>query len=142
MILDENENKVVYLAAPYSTPDPYIQRVRFWKTCEVQAQLMTAGITVFSPLANSIPAVEFGNLQLDHAVFMKFDKVILRRCDELLVLGLDGWRESKGVQEEISEAIALCKPVLVLLEEDFNYLPEVQEKCNVFGCSKIFPYRK
>lgn len=142
MILDKRENKLIYLAAPYFAPDRKTEKKRFKTTCEVQAKLMTAGYAVFSPLANSIPAVEFGNLQIDHADFMRFDNILLRRCDELLVLALDGWRESKGVQEEIQEAIALRKPVLVIHETDINDLPVLNEKCNAFGRSKILPYRK
>lgn len=142
MILDERENKLIYLAAPYSAPDRKTERMRFQKTCEVQAMLMAAGIAVFSPLANSIPAVELGNLEIDHADFMRFDNIVLRRCDELLVLALPGWHESKGVQEEIQEAIALRKPVLVIQEDDINALPYIKESCNAFGRSKILPYRK
>ena len=142
MILNERENKLIYLAAPYSALDRKTEKKRFKKVCEVQAKLMTAGYAVFSPLANSIPAVELGNLQIDHSDFMRFDNIILRRCDELLVLALDGWRESKGVQEEIQEAIALRKPVLVLHEDDINDLPVLNKKCNAFGRSKILPYRK
>ena len=142
MILDENENKVLYLAAPYSASDRKTERQRFKKTCEVAAKLMTNGIAVFSPLANSIPAVELGGLKIDHAEFMRFDNIILRRCDELLVLAIDGWRESKGVQEEINEAIALRKPVLIVHEEDFDNLPRLKETCNAFGRSKILSYGK
>ena len=142
MILNERENKLIYLAAPYSAPERKTEKRRFKTTCEVQAKLMAAGYAVFSPLANSIPAVELGNLQIDHADFMRFDNIILRRCDELLVLALDGWRESKGVQEEIQEAIALRKPVLVIHEDELEELPFLNEKCNAFGRSKILPYRK
>ena len=142
MILEENENKILYLAAPYSASDHKTEKRRFKKTCEVQAKLMTAGIAVFSPLANSIPAVELGGLAINHAEFMRFDNIILRRCNEVLVLALDGWQESKGVQEEINEAIALRKPVLVIHEEDFDNLPFISEKCNAFGRSNILQYRK
>ncbi|MDO5566572.1 MAG: DUF1937 family protein [Planctomycetia bacterium] len=142
MILNEHENKVIYLAAPYSAPDHKTEKMRFKTTCEVQAKLMTARYAVFSPLANSVPAVELGNLEIDHADFMRFDSTMLRRCDELLVLALESWRESKGIQEEIQEAIALRKPVLVIQQGDIPDLPYLNERCNVFGRSKILPYRK
>jgi len=35
----------------------------------------------------------------------------LRRCDEVLVLEIDGWRESEGVRAEIEFAAALGKQV-------------------------------
>ena len=142
MILDENENKLIYLAAPYSANDRKIEKKRFKQTCQVAAKLMANGIAIFSPLANSIPVVELGGLKIDHAEFMRFDNIILRRCDELLVLALDGWRESKGVQEEINEAIGLRKPVLIVHEEDFDYLPLLKATSNVFGHSKILSYGK
>ena len=41
----------------------------------------------------------------------------LRRCDELVVLQLDGWRESEGVQTEMALAAALGKRVGYLIEE-------------------------
>ncbi len=142
MILDENENKLIYLAAPYSASDHKTEKQRFKRTCEVQAKLMAAGIAVFSPLANSIPAVELGGLTIDHTEFMRFDDVILRRCEELLVLALDGWQQSKGVQEEIKSAILMRKPVIIVQKEDFDTLPLISETCNVFGRSKILQYRK
>lgn len=142
MILDENENRLLYLAAPYSDNDPEVEKTRFRKTCEIAAKLMANGIAVFSPLANSIPAVELGGLRISHAEFMRFDNIILRRCDELLVLALAGWRASRGVQEEIQEAMALRKPVSIVPEEDFDFLPYLKENSRIFGYSQILKYGK
>ena len=41
----------------------------------------------------------------------RFDREHLRRCDELVVLMLDGWGESVGVAAEIRIAAELGKPV-------------------------------
>ncbi|MBX3452499.1 MAG: DUF1937 family protein [Planctomycetaceae bacterium] len=41
----------------------------------------------------------------------------MARCDEVVVLTLDGWRESAGVQAEIRIAGELGKPVRYLAPE-------------------------
>lgn len=35
---------------------------------------------------------------------------LLARCDKLVVVKLDGWEESRGIKEEIAEAIRLKIP--------------------------------
>jgi hypothetical protein len=47
----------------------------------------------------------------------------LRRCDEVVVLMLDGWERSEGVQAEIRIAEALGKPVRYRAAEDANRSP-------------------
>ena len=42
----------------------------------------------------------------------------LRRCDELVVLQLGGWRESEGVQAEMELAAVLGKRVDYLVPEE------------------------
>jgi hypothetical protein len=42
---------------------------------------------------------------------MSFDLQHLRRCDELVILTLDGWRENEGVQAEIRLAHELGEPI-------------------------------
>ena len=42
------------------------------------------------------------------------DNEHLAHCEEVVVLRLDGWRESEGVQAELDAAAALGKPVRYL----------------------------
>jgi hypothetical protein len=83
---------ILYLACPYSHNDPMLRQQRYHLTCRTAAKLMKASIVVFSPLANTIPAIEIGGLELEHSEFMSIDLAILMRCEELLVLALDGCR--------------------------------------------------
>jgi hypothetical protein len=50
-------------------------------------------------------------LPTDWAFWQRFDEEHLKRSDELLVLQIEGWRESEGVQAEIALAAALGVPI-------------------------------
>ncbi|MDR1493063.1 MAG: DUF1937 family protein [Planctomycetaceae bacterium] len=114
-----------YLACPYTHSDATIQKYRYRQSCRAASRLMQQGIGVFSPLANSIPAIEFGGLELEHDGFMNLDLPILRRCDEVVVLALPDWKASVGVRREMLEAFLHRKPVVIIAEHEIELLPDV-----------------
>lgn len=77
---------------------------------------MRRGHVVFSPIVHGHPLVGHG-LPTDWPFWERFDREHLRRCDELVVLTLDGWRESVGVAAEIRIAGELGTPVHYLAPE-------------------------
>jgi len=91
-----------YLATPYSHTNKDVMRSRYLKSLRAQKKLMDAGIAVINPLANSVPLEDIGHKFGDEIYDM--DLAILRKCDTVIVLTLDGWKESKGVLLEIEEA--------------------------------------
>lgn len=62
------------------------------------------------------PLVRF-DLPMDWAYWERFDREYLCLASELVVLKLDGWRESVGVQAEIDLAIDLGLPIRFLAPE-------------------------
>ncbi len=90
-------------------------------------------------MANSIPAVELGGLTASHEQFMQLDLPILERCDEILILGCEGWEQSLGVRKEMFEALALHKPVTQINEEDIELLPYVKKTSRRFLKSALLP---
>ena len=132
-----NESKLLYLAIPYAHPTPEVREHRFRTACRAAAKLMSAGVVVFSPLSHSVSIAEHGDLGEDHCFWMSMDIPILRRCDELLILGIDGWTESKGVRREMFEALRLRKPITVIDEADIDRLPSVPKTARRFLVSKI-----
>lgn len=102
-----------YLASPYSHPDESVREFRFREACRAASVLMRDGNNVFSPIAHTHPIAQFG-LPLGWDYWEAFDRFYIGVCDELLVLMLDGWKESKGVQAEISIAKEMNKPVTFL----------------------------
>jgi len=107
---------IIYLASPYSHPDPAVRELRFRAACQAAVALLHAGRVVFSPIAHSHPLVEHG-LPTSWNFWQRFDCELLTRCDEVMVLMLDGWEESVGVQAEIRIARELGKLVRYLAPE-------------------------
>jgi hypothetical protein len=110
---------MIYLASPYSHPDQAVRVQRFQAACRTTVALMRAREIVFSPVVHSHPLAEDG-LPSDWGFWERFDRQLLALCDELVVLTLDGWEESTGVQAEIRIATELGKPVRFLAPEDAN----------------------
>ena len=101
---------MIYIASPYSHPDPAVRETRFQAACRAAAELMRRGKIVFSPISHSHGITQYG-LPKDWQFWEACDRAHLERCDEVVVLMLDGWRESVGVKAEIGIARELGKPV-------------------------------
>ena len=107
---------MIYLASPYTHPDPAVREARFRAACRQAAEMFRCGIPVFSPIAYS-HAIAAHGLPLEWDFWERFDQAFLKICSEVWVLTLDGWRESRGVQAEIVLARRMGKPVM-LVEPD------------------------
>lgn len=96
--------KKYYLAAPYTgTPEQIKYRMR--KVNEAACNLMKMGKLVLSPLSHGESISKAGNLPTDWNYWKKMCEWQMSTCTTLLVLKLDGWRTSVGVQAEIEYAI-------------------------------------
>lgn len=104
---------MIYLASPYSHPDPAQKIERYRAACTVAGRLMKRGKNVFSPIAHSHVIEEhFEDGKIEgHTFWLKQDFAILRHCEKLVVLRLDGWQASKGVAAEVEFAGRLGIPV-------------------------------
>jgi nucleoside 2-deoxyribosyltransferase len=104
---------MIYLASPYSHPDPMVREQRFLAACRATVTLIRAGEVVFSPIVHSHALVEF-ELPTAWSFWERIDRAHMERCDEVVVLMLDGWAQSVGVREELRIARELGKPVRFL----------------------------
>ncbi len=104
---------MIYLASPYSHPDPVVRQERFDAVCQAAAQLMRRGVAVFSPISHSHGITRFG-LPTDWGFWRQYDTAFLSACRQLWVLMLPGWDTSVGVTAEIQLAGQLNKPVRYL----------------------------
>lgn len=101
---------MIYLASPYSHSDAAVRQQRFDAACAAAAVLMRAGHRVFSPVVHGHPLTEFG-LPGDWSFWERQARWHLERCDEVVVLMLEGWDASEGLQAEIQIAGELEKVV-------------------------------
>ena len=95
---------LAYLAIPYSHPDPLIREERFRAVNRVAARLMAGGMHVFSPISHTHPIAVEGDLPRGWEYWEAYDRVMLKACQKLIVLKLDGWDKSVGVAGEIAIA--------------------------------------
>lgn len=104
---------MIYLASPYWHADPAVRNQRFRAACRATAELICEGTTVFSPVVYGHALVGEG-LPGDWSFWRRHDAEYLARCDEVIVLRLDEWEASEGVQGEIELAAAMGKAVRYL----------------------------
>jgi hypothetical protein len=102
---------MIYLAIPYSHPDPDVRENRFLIANRVAAMLFKSGEHVFSPISHSHPIKMAGELPGGFDFWEKYDRCMIEMCKELLVVQCDGWEESVGVTAEIEIARSLGIPV-------------------------------
>lgn len=107
---------MIYLASPYSHPEAIGREARFHEACAATARLLKHGTAVFSPVVFGHPLVAHG-LPTDWSFWEPFAREHIARCDELLVLMLDGWQDSVGVAAEIEIAGEFGKPVRYLAQD-------------------------
>jgi hypothetical protein len=93
---------LIYLAAPYSSPSQEIVQFRVLYTNCAAAWLFKRGYFVFSPISHTHPIKECSDLGGDWAFWLAYDYAMLDKCDRLMVLTLQGWKESEGVKAEIT----------------------------------------
>ena len=111
---------MIYLAQPYSSPDPAVRRRRFVAACQATAAMLRKGLQTFSPIVQSVPIAACGLGDMDHDFWMRVDRPYLEWCTMVTVLTLDGWRASHGVNIEIAWARALGKPVSFISPADLG----------------------
>ena len=102
---------MIYLATPF-TRYPFGIDAAFIEASRIAGGLVKRGLTVFSPIAHSYPLAIHGDINaFDEAFWQRVDAAWCELCAELYVALMDGWRESRGVNHEIQEFIAMGKPI-------------------------------
>lgn len=95
---------MIYLASPYSDPDPAVKQERNDIIMRESALLMNAGYLVISPIAASHAIAVKHNLPGDYSYWQRWNKGLIDACSELWVCTMPGWEKSVGVAGEIEYA--------------------------------------
>ena len=105
---------LTYLACPYTSSSSLIRHMRYHWVNKAFAHLMeTKGWNVFSPITHSHPVHELG-LAGDWTFWKRIDTEYLSFSKRLVVLQLEGWDTSVGVQAEIKIAKRMKVPILYM----------------------------
>lgn len=107
---------MIYLATPYSDPDPSVMTRRAVTAAQMAWDLAKVGNVVYSPIAHWHYVVE--NIEEEAPRDFGFWRMqcmdMLERADVLMVYTLPGWDKGKGVKAEIDYAHKLGIEVVYL----------------------------
>jgi|SRR5579884_288218 len=96
--------RIIYLAAPYTDPNPAVRRERFIKVTEASAYLISQNLKVVSPLTATHPidlVMIKNGIILDSDYWVDNDLMYMEMCTEMIILQLEGWEKSSGIKREV-----------------------------------------
>lgn len=109
---------MIYLMAPYTHEQHTVRQLRFELITLVLGELMQQFPYdwVFSPITQGHATVPFlpPAVAHSHKFWMQQCEHALREADRVLLLPLPGWRESKGITQELDWCEEWEKPVVLL----------------------------
>lgn len=96
---------MIYVASPYSHPDPEVRKGRYLMAMRYAMQLMVVEkVVAFSPIAYGHQFAAVFACDYDYKTWQDFNDHMLGNSTEMHVLAFPGWEESKGVMHEIAFA--------------------------------------
>ena len=108
-LTDAQKDGFLYLAQPYSDPSRITRGYRYWAALMASAILMKKGYTVFSPIAHGHRISSLlGPQAMGYDRWKILDEAVIKSpaCKGLVILKLDGWKESEGLENEVYRAQA------------------------------------
>lgn len=105
---------MIYLSLPYTHQEWSVRSWRYHRARQALFLLWEQGTPAICPV---VLGHEFearrgkGKPPMPHEFYMRMSLNILPTCTHLLVLTLPGWRDSKGVEAEVTLAARLGRPV-------------------------------
>lgn len=114
----ENKSKIIYIASPYSSTDEKKRIENYEKVSKFTAHLISNGAVAISPIAYGHPLLGFVDMPGDWEFWKNFCITFLEKCDEMIVLQLEGWDKSRGVLEEIEYCKNKNIPVWYMTQQD------------------------
>jgi len=111
---DQHLRELIYLASPYSDPDPQVREARYLAVIECAAHFRKAGRQMFCPIGHDHESAVLGLLPLESGFYADFNETMLERSQELWILALDGWLESEGIrrEREFAQAAGLIERIV------------------------------
>ena len=94
----------MYLASPYSHPDPFVRETRYLWAMKELTHALKMGIHVYSPIVHCHELAKIADLPRDAKFWELYNFTMLAAAEQLWVLMIPGWQESKGIAGEIEEA--------------------------------------
>lgn len=111
---------MIYVASPYTHPDADVRHERYLLVRDYTADLLKAKVNAYSPIVHCHDmSIECG-LPFTADFWENYNFDMIRRCDGLIVLTLDGWEKSVGIKGEMACAGEERIPVFMLPPGDIS----------------------
>ena len=93
---------MIYVASPYSHPDPVEMQERYEIVRDwiAKAQAHDMYKWYYSPIVHYHDMALKNTMPTDAESWWRVNEDALSRCDRLLILKMDGYQESKGIAKE------------------------------------------
>ena len=92
--------QLIFLSSPYTHADAARRESRYRTVFNCLGKLMQKKLIVYSPIAHCHElGIQF-ELPFDAAYWEEYNTTMLRRCDGMYILDMEGTAESVGVAEE------------------------------------------
>ena len=102
----------IYLASPYTHPNPIVRWLRCRKISQVAGHLIDQGVVLFAPISQSATIAKYScNKKTDWEYWKEVDYTFLSKAAAIWVVMMDGWKESVGVSAEVRYAKRYKIPV-------------------------------
>jgi hypothetical protein len=101
----------IYLGSPYTSRDQAKMHWRFRQAGRAVVQLLNEGVNVYSPIVHCHQLAHDFNMPKDFDFWQAYNFSMLEPASMLMILKLDGWKESKGLDGEIGFAMRHGIPV-------------------------------
>lgn len=112
---------MIYLAQPYSHPEPTMQAWRYREACHCCAWLFNRGDHVYSPIVHWHEIASRHELPTDAFAWQKENQHFLTKANRVYVLWLAGWEQSRGLHFELTYALTAGLPVYTLERTGDSY---------------------
>ncbi len=109
-----DKTKVYYLASPYSHKQQAVMDMRYEMVNMAGAILIKEGFILIEPIAMCHHKSGKYDLPTGYEYWKTRDRTFIERSDGIIVLTLDGWKESVGVSDEIQYSYYLGKQIVYL----------------------------
>ena len=107
----------LYIASPYTHPSAMIREYRYLKVSHACSRMFQQGLIPYSPIVHWHEMAKIFEMPKDHNFWIMADSIMLTSSRGLVVLQLDGWEKSAGVEREIKFARLIGKPVTFIQDE-------------------------
>lgn len=117
---------MIYLCSVYSLDattdseaDQAMRNKRYEYVLMRTAEMMKKGEIVFSPIVHCHEMAIKHDLPKTYEFWSKYGREMINRADEAWVLCMPGYKESRGITDELKMAEELGKPVIFISTYDY-----------------------